>query len=239
MKRFFCESIEDNRVSFSKDESNHIVRVSRLREGDEIIVPNGEFDLLCRITSAEAAAAEAEILSRSENRANPKARICLYMACSKSDKLELAAQKACELGASAFVPFVSKRCVKIPDAKSAEKLLARLERISFEALKQCGRNFAMEVEKPISFDELLKRIENTDLALFAYEASEESLREAFHGSAGKEIMLIVGCEGGFEESEAEKIVNAGAKPVSLGGRILRAETAAISLMAIAAYETNC
>ena len=236
MKRFFAEQTEENFVLFSKEESNHIVRVIRMREGDELIAADGIFDLHCRITEADPMCVRAEILSRTENRANPKADITLYMACSKSDKLELAAQKACELGASAFIPFISKRCVKVPDAKSAEKLAGRLDRIAFEALKQCGRNIPMHTEKPISFRELLSRISETDLVLFAYEAAEESLREAFTEAKGKKIALIVGCEGGFEEKEAEEIVAAGAKQVSLGSRILRAETAAIALMAVASYE---
>ena len=239
MKRFFAENARDGIYSFSNEESNHIIRVSRLRAGDKIIVADGENDAIAEIISDDPTCASAKLIELIPNKANPKRDITLYMACSKSDKLELCAQKACELGLSSFVPFVSKRCVKVPDDKSSVKLAARLERIAFEALKQCGRNTPMHTEKPISFKELLEKIKNTELTLFAYEASENSLKNALdNGRNAKSIALIVGCEGGFDETEAAQIENAGAECVSLGSRILRAETAAIALSSIVSFELN-
>ena len=152
--------------------------------------------------------------------------------------MELVVQKAVELGASAVMPFISSRCVKIPDAKSAQKGNERMSRIAHEAVKQCGRAAEMTVGMPLKYGDFLKEIGKHELTIFAYECAEEPLKPILTTDA-EDIAIIIGCEGGFSEKEAEEIIAAGAKCVSLGARILRAETAAIALLAIAAYETGC
>ena len=169
--------------------------------------------------------------------ADPRRRITLYLAYMKSDKMEIVAQKAVELGVSALRPFISSRCVKVPEEKAAAKARERMSRIAFEALKQCGRTRAMEVGMPLSFSEFLQEISGHALTLFAYEQSQKPLKEALCGA--EDIALVVGPEGGFSPEEAAEIEAAGARQVSLGRRILRGETAAIALAAIVAYETEC
>ncbi len=236
MKRFFAESNDGTKVFFSKEESNHIVKVSRLRKGDIIAVPDLDHDLVCEITSDDPERAEAEIRERTVNLANPRNDITLFMAVSKSDKMELIAQKACELGINRFIPFISRRCVKIPDERSSAKMHDRIVRITEESLKQCGRNSRMEIGNVIDFGSLIAAVEQKTDVIFAYEKAEVPLK-SFFKQAGEisELSLIVGCEGGFDQDEAEMLINAGAFPVSLGGRILRAETAAIALMAVSSY----
>lgn len=236
MKRFFAERNDGTKVYFSKEESNHIVKVSRLRKGDLISVPDLDHDLICEISYDDPERAEAIIRDRSVNLANPKADITLFMAVSKSDKMELIAQKACELGINRFIPFISRRCVKIPDEKSSVKMHDRIVRITEESLKQCGRNRRMEIGNVMTFDSLIASVENEHDIIFAYEKAEVPLKTFFDPARPiSELSLIVGCEGGFDQDEAERLKKAGAFPVSLGGRILRAETAAIALMSVSSY----
>lgn len=212
-------------------------KVLRMTPGMEIIVPEGRGEWLAEITSLEGDA-QAKLLEWRGCKAEPNKCITLYLAYTKSDKMELVVQKAVELGASRVVPFISSRCVKIPDEKSAGKANERMKRIAHEAVKQCGRSNEMEVLLPMSFAELLSQISGHDLTVFAYECADAPLKPVLQTGADN-IAVIIGCEGGFSEKEAEQIIAAGAKCVSLGNRILRAETAAIALLAITAYETEC
>lgn len=212
-------------------------KVLRMSPGMQIIVPEGRGEWLAEITEIEPDA-KAKLLEWRGCAAEPKKRITLYLAYTKSDKMELVVQKAVELGASAVVPFISARCVKIPDEKSALKGNERMKRIAHEAVKQCGRAAEMEVKMPLRFAELLEEIERHERTIFAYECAEEPLKPILRTDA-EDIALIIGCEGGFTEQEAQQITERGAKCVSLGSRILRAETAAIALLAVTAYETEC
>ena len=238
MKRFFPDRIEDGRAYFGAQESKHIARVLRMEAGDKIIAPEGRGEWICTLDKVdpECCTALAEEFRGCD--AEPKKNITLYMAYTKSDKMELVVQKCVELGISSFRPFISSRCVKVPDEKSAAKANERFKRIAFEAVKQCGRAGQIEVLLPMTFKQLEENITKHDKVLFAYEASEGSLKEAL-SCTNDDVALIIGPEGGFTQAEAERIIELGAHSVSLGTRILRAETAAIALCAIVSYEAGC
>jgi len=212
-------------------------KVLRMTEGMQIIVPEGRGEWLAEITEIDVEA-KARLIEWRGCKAEPNKRITLYLAYTKSDKMELVVQKAVELGASTVAPFISSRCVKIPDGKSAAKGNERMRRIAHEAVKQCGRAAEMEVSMPLSYKEFLAEIAKHELTIFAYECADTPLKPILQTDA-EDIAVIIGCEGGFSEKEAEEIIAVGAKCVSLGNRILRAETAAIALLAITAYETGC
>lgn len=233
MRRFFASEERDGFLIIDGDEAAHITRVLRGRTGDSILaIWNGE-ECECEITSTTKNEVTAKILSRRECAGDPRKRVTLYIACIKNDKLELVVQKATELGADRVTFFAAGRSVRVPDEKSGEKLLRRCERIALEAMKQCGRSKKLELGKILSFKETAERVKEHELALLAYEASESSLKDAMCDA--DDIALIIGPEGGFEDAEASALRDAGAKEVSLGRRILRAETAAIALMGIVSF----
>ncbi len=235
MRRFFADRIEDGIAHFGEEEAVHINRVLRMKPGETLIVPEGRGEWLCELMEDGRT---ARLMERRGCCAEPTRSITLYAAYTKADKLELCTQKAVELGMSRVVPFISSRCVRVPDEKSAAKAHERLVRIAHEAVKQCGRAADAEIGGVIDFDGLIERIAKHSLSVFAYENADAPLKGVL-GTEKDDIALIIGPEGGFTESEAERIRAAGAVTVSLGTRILRAETAAIALMAIAAYETGC
>lgn len=231
MPRFFVspEAISDGAISIVGDNARHIARSLRMAVGDSVTVCDGsgaEYHcILARIRDEECTAEVQEI---TPSRAEPPARITLYMAYPKGDKLETVVQKSVELGASSIVPFESERCIKRPAPEKAEKQTARLSRIAEEAAKQCGRAFLPTVERPISLSALLSRIPSHSLVLFCYEREEaHTIRHTLESLAAipTDIAVIVGAEGGFSEKEAEAITAAGAACVTLGPRILRCETA--------------
>lgn len=237
MRRFFAARIEDGIAYFDAAESAHMRKVLRMTEGMQIIVPEGRGEWLAELTLIDTEA-QAKLLEWRGCKAEPNKKITLYLAYTKSDKMELVVQKSVELGASAVMPFISSRCVKIPDAKSAQKGNERMKRIAHEAIKQCGRALEMEIGMPLAYKDFLKEIAKHELTVFAYECADSPLKPILQTDA-EDIAIIIGCEGGFSEKEAEEIIAAGAQCISLGARILRAETAAIALLAITAYETGC
>lgn len=238
MRRFIYDGVANGIINMSREESAHMLRVLRMKVQDEFLVVDSEgSECICRVTGVENGIVSANVLNKKECAGDPKIKITLYQACLKSDKLEFVLQKAVELGVSEFVPFISGRCVKIPDDKGKQKMLERMEKISAGAIKQCGRAVLPKISKAICFNELLNRLAKHELVIFAYEEETNSLRDAI--TLSNDIALVIGPEGGFKPEEADDIINIGAKSVSLGKRILKAETAALALTSIVAYETGC
>ncbi|MEY8381884.1 RsmE family RNA methyltransferase [Christensenellaceae bacterium 44-20] len=238
MRRFFAGKVTENRVFLLGGEAEHFSRVLRMAAGDLFLAAHQGKELICRALSVENGEVCAEILETRDCPGEPIVDITLYVAYMKSDKMELILQKAVELGIGCFAPFVSSRCVKKP--KEGGKAQERFEKIAEGAVKQCGRAAAVRILPPLSLEEVLREIPQHGAVLFAYEKSEIALRQVFEQiREQKDIALIIGPEGGFSEQEAEQIIAAGGRSVSLGRRILRGETAAIALTALTAYETGC
>ncbi|MBS6510146.1 MAG: 16S rRNA (uracil(1498)-N(3))-methyltransferase [Clostridiales bacterium] len=238
MRRFFAGKVVENKAFLLDGEAEHFSRVLRMAVGDSFLAAYQGRELVCRALSVEKGEVCAEILESRDCPGEPSMELTLYVAYMKSDKMELILQKTVELGICCFAPFVSSRCVKKP--KEGGKAQERFEKIAEGAVKQCGRAAEVRILQPLSFKEVLEKIPRHDAVLFAYEKSEIALRQVFEQvREQRDIALIVGPEGGFSEREAEQIIAAGGRSVSLGRRILRGETAAIALTALAAYETGC
>jgi len=244
MHHFFVEkeniSGEEILISDNRD-FNHAVRVLRLEKGEQILVsdPDGK-DYLCTVDGVvNAAGGESALrvligeVSR-ENHELP-ARIILFQCMPKSEKMELIIQKAVELGAAEIVPVASKNCVFKLDEKKADNKIRRWQAIAENAAKQSKRSVVPAVREPLNFREAVEACAACDLGLIPYE--EESgmtgLCEAIvNFLPGRSIGVIIGPEGGFDPLEAAMAKRHGLLPVSLGKRILRVETAAISILSL-------
>ena len=167
--------------------------------------------------------------------------VILVQALLKGEKMDVVAQKAVELGASALYPIETEHVVVRYDAKKAAAKSVRWQKIADEAAKQCGRQALMPVAAIAPLSALLGNPElfgAPDTAVvFCYEGErEQSLRTRLHGLSARRVVLIVGAEGGFSPTEEEAVTAAGAQSVSLGHLILRAETAALAAVAVTQYE---
>lgn len=236
-RRFYVDNsaLTDSRATLYDEERNHLVNVLRMNEGDEAVIVCGDgFDYDAKIVEIEKKYVTLEITSKTKNVAEPKKRLDVFQGVSKGDKMELITQKLTELGGHSLIPFVSNFTI----AKESAIKLDRLEKITREAIKQCKRSNCLVIEKAITFDSLLERLYDYDLVIFAYEKEKNGTLNSYFENvdAINKVAIIVGAEGGFSEEEAEKIVKAGAKCVSLGNRILRCETASIVLTALVMYE---
>ena len=232
--RFFSDIIDEERgiIYMNDEDSKHIVTVLRLKTGDKAIVCDKKSnDYLCELSSIDDhRMAQFSILEKKKNEAEPDKEITLYQAIPKNDKLDFIVQKATELGAVKIVPFLSKRCVSRPDAKSASKKLQRLQRIAYEASKQCGRGVIPEVMSFTDFTSAIKALDKDTLPIIFYECGGKKLSELDLSS--KKIAVFIGSEGGFEKQEVDFAIQNGVIPIHLGARILRCETAPIAALAV-------
>ena len=243
-KRFFVNEkdiqISDNNIGIIGEEVHHI-NVLRHKIGDEIRI--NEF--LVEIITINQNQITGIIKETENNETNTNVAITLYQSYIKSDKMEFVIQKAVELGVSKIVPFLSKNCVVKLDDKDKLKKVERLNKISIEASKQCNRNDIVQVEDIIDIKDkemFISSLNSNDVNIFAYEKSNRSLKDVILNIQSKyenqkiSIGIIIGPEGGFDTADIETILKANnIYEVSLGKRILRAETASLNLLSILNY----
>lgn len=233
MKRFFVNN--DLKVnSFLKIEGvehNHIKNVMRLKVDDEIVLVCGdEYDYLARIINFTKGDTEVEILSRQLNTANPQCDVTVYQALVKADNMSLIVQKLTELGVKTLVPFESEFIT----SKDKNNKCQKLQEISNQSIKQCKRSIPIKVESTRTFNEMLDELNNYDIVIFANECEKSYDLNSLKVQSGK-VALIIGSEGGFSAREISLLQANGAKSITMGNRILRAETASISLVAVIMY----
>ncbi len=237
MRRFFCDNITAATATITGDDAHHISRVLRMKAGDALSLCDGagnEYDALIASVSPEAVSCTVSNPHASE--AESPIQVTLFQCLPKTGKMEMIVQKCTELGVFSVVPVQSARCVVVP-GKDYDKKRERYNRVALEAAKQSRR--AM-IPRVLPLTELKKiDVQAFDLFLVAYEDENTvSLKQALRATSPQTIALLIGPEGGLEEGEIRQIVQAGAKSVSLGKRILRTETAGMAMLAQVLYEVE-
>ena len=235
-RRFFVDkdNISGNSVTITGSEHLHLTKVLRAKPKDKIDVSTLDFCYMCEIETITKNKTICKILQK-EKIENSAPNITLFQASMKGEHMEYIIQKATEVGIKTFVPFLSQFVVAKIDSKKTD----RFQKISQEACKQSGRKTPMEILDVITFSKLLELLKDYDKIIFAYENSKVPAKEVLSElEAGERIALVVGCEGGFSETEAKTLAKAGAKEISLGENILRGETAGLVLSSIVLFELN-
>ena len=224
MKRFFGEKFKD-RIIVRDNEFNHMKKVLRMQEGDEVIANiNDENDYYCVIEKMDKNQAVLTIEEIKTCPALPKKNIVLFQMLPKKEYLDNIIAKSVELGVNKIIPFTSEWTM-IKDVRE-ERIATQI----MTACKQCGRSKLVEFEKPVKFESLEATLKDFDLVLFAYEKEEEIFNPNI--LKGKEnIAIIIGNEAGFSEKEAEKLKQL-CTSVSLGSRILRCDTAVTAMLSL-------
>jgi len=243
MRRFYVttDQIQGERITITGPDVNHMKNVLRMKQGEEIIICNGQGkDCYCIIDTVSDAEITAKIQSSSATDTELKTRITLFQGLPKKDKMELIIQKAVELGVYEIVPVMTKRViVKLEDKKKEEKKLERWQLIAESAAKQSGRGVIPLIKPVQSYKEAIKNAKEMGIGLIPYENAKgiqytkeiiQSLRQ--YTSIG----IFIGPEGGFEETEVEFAKENGIKPITLGRRILRTETAGLAVLSMMMLE---
>ena len=239
MVRFFVnpEELEGDELQLSGENAQH-AKVLRLKNGEEVLVCNGEGqECLCVVE--DAASWILTVKERRESQTEAAVKVSVYMAFPKADKLEHVIQKATELGAYEIVAFPSGRCVSRPDEKSLKKKLERWQKIAASAAEQSGRGRVPQVLVLGSFKEALQRAAQADKALMFYENEQAvTLKMALSSSEYVTVSLLTGPEGGLEEKEVDQAREVGLQVCTLGKRILRCETAPLCALSAVMYDAG-
>ena len=233
--------VQDELLTITGPEVNHIRNVMRLKPGEEISVSIGgdgkeyrygiesytEDSVLCRLRFVKDKEVELPV------------KVLLFQGLPKADKMDLIVQKAVELGAAEIIPVSMERCVVKLDAGKAAKKTVRWQTIAESAASQSRRSIIPRVLAPMSMKEAVEYAkEQTEVRVIPYELQEddgsvkqylESLKE------GESVSIFIGPEGGFAPGEVELAKEAGIRPISLGRRILRTETAGLAILSWLIY----
>lgn len=241
MQNFFVYDwqVQGDTVTIEGTDVNHMVNVLRMKVGEEVSVHDDvNRKYLCRIAELQEDKVCLSILEQQTSDTELPCRIYLFQGLPKGDKMEWIIQKGVELGAYAIVPVATKRAVVKLDEKKAQKKVARWNSIAESAAKQSGRGMIPEVLPVMKFSEALQFAKELDLNLIPYEKAEgiaDTKQRIEKIRPGQSIGIFIGPEGGFEEAEVEMAKEMQAIPVTLGRRILRTETAGMTMLSILMY----
>ena len=243
MFNFFVEKSDrqDSRYFITGSDCNHIKNVLRMKTDEKILVSCDGVTDLCYISSIDDSCVIADIEQENYQSTDLPVKIYLYQGLPKSDKMELIIQKTVELGVHSVIPTQMHRCVVKLDDKKKKSKTARWQSISESAAKQSKRSTIPEISDVMSFTQALDSIKEMDLVIVPYESKRgmQDTKDALSKiKKGISVAVFIGPEGGFEESEVDKLIEKGAVTVSLGQRILRTETAAITATAMCMLYTE-
>ena len=236
MYNFFSDKPKNNcRYEITGKDHNHIANVLRMGVGEQFLVSHQGKSDLCEIESISDTSVIAIVKEENYNDTSLPIKLVLFQGLPKSDKMELIIQKAVELGVDQIVPVqMARSVVKLLGDKKDNKI-TRWQAIAESGAKQSKRNSIPQVSQVVSFKQALEMAKELDLLILHYEnalgmqATKNALSQI---KGGMNVGVVIGPEGGFEQSEVDLAESVGAITVSLGKRILRAETASITALSM-------
>lgn len=217
------------------DDYNHIKNVLRMKVGDNILVSSEGNSHLCSLKEFSGECAVAEIVEENYQDTSLSVKLYLFQGLPKSDKMEFVIQKAVELGAEGIIPVEMSRCVVKLDDKKKKSKTARWQSISESAAKQSKRMTIPKVYDVMAYKEALNFAKELDILLVPYECKDGMLstKNALEKiKSGMSVGILIGPEGGFDEKEIALAEEMGGITISLGKRILRTETAAVTALSM-------
>lgn len=244
MPRYFVETkqVKDDLIIIIGEDVNHIKNVLRKQQGDIIEICNKENRKAykCEIMFIEESKISAKILEELEENIGNSIKVDIYQGLPKADKMELIIQKSVELGVNNIIPVAMKRCIVKIESKDEHKKIDRWQKIAESAAKQSGRNIIPEVKNIHKIQDICNKVEEYDIILVAYENEKQNKLkyelEKLRNNSQVKIAVVIGPEGGLEETDVNLLQEAGAKVITLGNRILRTETVALNVLSIIMYE---
>ncbi len=221
-----------DRAKLSAEESRHATKVLRLQRGSSVRLTDGAGKLFAgRIESISPQETVVWIESELPAR-EPKGRVVLAQGLLKGDKMEFVIQKAAELGAAEILPFTSSRTVA--EWKKEPRKLERWRKVAEAASKQSGRSKHLAIQEPVDFSKILTAEANIRIAF--WEESKSPAKDALRGRDFRDILVLIGPEGGLSREEADAAAANGFAVLSMGSLTLRAETAAVTALSVIQYE---
>jgi len=242
MHRFFVPPswIDSKRANLEGEVAHQLIRVLRMSPGDQItLLDNSGKEYKVLLTQFMKDRVQGEVTDVEEGRNELPTELHLYQGILKGDRFEWVLQKGTELGVTTFVPMNCHRSVPLPSHRVESTRSTRWKKIITEAAEQSGRSRLPKLEAPLSFKDACDTVSSSSISLIPWEEElSASIRTALQGIGGRSVDLFIGPEGGFEEQEVAYACSRGITPVTMGGRILRSETAAIVAVTAVLYESG-
>lgn len=245
MYHFFVDKEQidevDKTLMIEGDDYNHIVNVLRMKTGEEISVSTRVYDgkeYRYGIEEIEDGVVICKLRFIKEDDIELPSKIYLFQGLPKADKMELIVQKAVELGVYEIIPVSMKRCIVKLDDKKAKSKVARWQGIAEAAAKQSKRSIIPSVHAPMTYGEAIQMAQGMDVKLVPYELAkgmDETRNLISSIKPGQSVAIFIGPEGGFDDAEIDKALAADMKPITMGRRILRTETAGFTILAWLGY----
>ena len=233
MYRFFEDNIEDNLIVLNRENSNHYKNVLRIKEDETVEVVTSQGIFRCIFKELQDKSVVLEIKEEVERENESPVKVVLFQGILKNDKMEQVLKQTTETGVYEIYPLKLKRVVADID-KKVDKKIQRWEKIVEAAAKQSKRDLIPMINEPVDLKGLKEAARGMDI-IVPYE-NAENLRLADLKNLSRNIALVIGPEGGFEEEEIDELKEMGANIITLGNRILRAETAAVCASFSVIYE---
>lgn len=244
MDRFFIDKdAKLSNIIDNKDDVKHISKVLRLKQGNKIeIVDKNHIEYIAEIENIDKDSIEFNLIEEVSISRELPVDIKLYQGIPKGQKLDTIVQKATELGIRSIIPVSFKRCVAEIKGEKEDKKIQRLNRVAYEASKQSKRTYIPVVEASCSFKEFKNNIKANDVNIVFYENHKDMNLKTFLKDIDlsniKSIGIVIGPEGGLTPEEIDELKELNVSILSLGNRILRTETAAITAIAVISNEFN-
>lgn len=234
MHRFYAvtNDIRDDKIFIDKEQVHHMYHVLRLKEGDPVLVIDGEgCEYSCVVSKIQEEYSEVMIQSKI-TKPRPYPQITIVQAIPKLERMDYIVQKSVEIGASCLMPVFTDRTVVTLDSRGIYNKLSRWKKIVVESTKQCSRADLMQIREPVDFKNVFDRnIMEDAVGLIGYlDAGNTLLRDVLENVRGKKFVIFVGPEGDFTLDEVEFAFSKGCKGVSLGSRVLRTDTATVFML---------
>jgi 16S rRNA (uracil1498-N3)-methyltransferase len=222
MQSFFTDPPRDDIAQLNAEDARHVLRSLRMQPGDLLAVASEgrRWEARLQVQGDQVSARLVRELPSGE----PRTQVTLYQGLAKGDRMDFLVQKCSELGAVRIVPCLFSRCVARWEGAGSK--LSRWRRIAREAAVQSGRSVIPRVENCLSFEALCQRLPSHGLALVPWEEGGQPMAEAIE-EAPDDIALVIGPEGGIAPDEINLLA---ARPLTLGPRILRTETAGMAAL---------
>ncbi len=231
--RFYCPCLLTVEQSFTLPEEvfRHAIQVLRLQVSESLLLFNGEGgEYLANLTEINKRSATVLIQSFDPSERESSLALTLVQALVKPDKMDFALQKAVELGISAFQPLITQRSVVRTDKEKIEKKLQHWQAVTISACEQSGRTRPPKIYAPQTLDQYLSQLNDKTTYLLLAPGSAQNLSQVTVQT--NHLAVLIGPEGGFTAEEVEACLAAKMQGIALGKRILRAETASTSVLAI-------
>ena len=237
MRRFYIEPAEIQKAhpQITGTDVRHMQKVLRHAPGDRVILIDGSgYEYLAVIDAISRDAARFSIIEKTMSTTASPLELVVAQGFLKEKKMDTIVRHLTELGLSRWIPVMSERSVARPDKRRMAERMRRWEAIAIESLKQCGLSRLPAISPAMTLNELVNDREEYDGKIVFWEEEKTPIADLFPSNP-KKVLVLIGPEGGFTADEIQLAQTFGFKSISLGPRILRAETAAIAACTLVQY----